>query len=332
MTYGPPPGQPPGQPNYGQQPQGGYGPPPQGQPGQYGPPPGQYGPPPGQYGPPPGQYGARKPGFDFSAVNPYDWGIFAAGLVAFIFSFLSFYTGTVSASFGGQSISRSAHENAWHGFFGWFAVLLALAAAALVAVDVFVPQFKLPVPSRLVALGGFGLALLCVIIAAFVTPGKASSGAIPEGVNVDYGRGFGFWIVLIAIVAGTALSAMRYQQTGGNLASLFGGLSKPKSQPAYAPPPQQYGPPPQYGAPPSYPQQPQQAPQQPPYQPPPQQQPYQPPAYQPPPQQQPSYQPPPPAQPGYQPPPSGYQPPQEQQPPQGEQPPQQPPSGEGQQQ
>src|SRR6266702_801381 len=103
MTYGPPPGPPPGQPSgdYGP-PQGGYG-----QPGQYGPPPAQPGQP-GQYGPPPGQYGKPTQSVDFSSVNSMDWGVLAAGVVALIFSFLSFYTGKVSASFGGQSVSQSA--------------------------------------------------------------------------------------------------------------------------------------------------------------------------------------------------------------------------------
>src|SRR5579875_2725870 len=106
MTYGPPPGNPPGQPS------GGYGPPPGGQPGGYGPPPGggygqqpqqpqqpgQYGPPPGgQYGAPygGGQYGQQsKPAFDFASVNPLDWAAIGLAVIAFIFSFLSFYTAT----------------------------------------------------------------------------------------------------------------------------------------------------------------------------------------------------------------------------------------------
>src|SRR6266567_1932176 len=105
MTYGPPPGTPPGQPS------GEYGPPQGGQPGGFGPPPQggygqpvQYGAPQGgQYGAPHSQHAAQKSSFDFASVNPLDWGILGAGLAAFIFSFLSFYTATVSATFSGRT-------------------------------------------------------------------------------------------------------------------------------------------------------------------------------------------------------------------------------------
>lgn len=330
MTYGPPPGGSPGQPNYGQQQppggygqqppqQGGYGAPSQyGQPSQYGAPQGQYGPPQGQYGAPQGQHGGSRPGFDFSTVNPLDWGILAAGFLAFIFSFFDYY----SASGSGVTVN----ESAWHGFFGWFAMLLALAGSVLVALELFMPQFKLPWPNRLVSLALYALASLFVILAIFIIPSRfcyqGFCGNVPG--SVDKGHGFAFWISLIVILAGAVLTGLRYQQTGGNFATLFSGQSRHGSasgQPGYGPPPG-YGQPPQqqYGPPPGYPQQPAAPPQQPAYQPP---------AYQPPPPpQQPAYQPPPPPQPGYQPPQQPqqpqYQPPPQQEPYQPPQPPQQP--------
>src|SRR4051812_49559360 len=129
--YGPPAGPPPGG-GYGPPPGGGYGPPPG---GGYGPPPGGgYGPPPGGgYGPPPGGgYGAPRTGFNFGAVNPLDWGILAAVLLAFIFSFIDFYNGGAEASDAcppqvqsqiDAALSQSNQDlsaTAWHGFFGWF--------------------------------------------------------------------------------------------------------------------------------------------------------------------------------------------------------------------
>jgi hypothetical protein len=148
-------------------------------------------------------------------VNPLDWGILAAALLALIFSFFSYYTGTASGTFGGQKLSTTRHEDAWHGFFGWFGVLLALAAGIVLAVLLFVPTVKFPFPARLVVLGGWALALIFVIISAFVTPDKASG--IPQGVSVDYGRGFGFWLALILIIIGGVLAYLRFQQTGGQL-------------------------------------------------------------------------------------------------------------------
>jgi hypothetical protein len=132
--YGPPPQGPP--PSYGQPLQGGYppGPPPgvQPPPGGFGPPPPQAGygqPAQGQWGPPPGQHGRAGAGtsFDPKSVNPLDWGLLAAGPLAFIFSLFSWYTYSLGP--------YDASLNAWHGFFGWFAVLLALVGSAALALS-----------------------------------------------------------------------------------------------------------------------------------------------------------------------------------------------------
>ena len=157
-------------------------------------------------GPPAGRSGG---GFDPAAVNPLDWGILAAGVLAFIFSLFDYYT--VSVSFSGLG-SASGSESAWHGFFGWFAALLALIGAALVAVQLFAPHINMPAPARLLGLGAFALATLCVIIALFVFPES-----VPDSPGYDTGRGFGYWVSLIVIIAGLVLSLMRLQATGGKL-------------------------------------------------------------------------------------------------------------------
>jgi hypothetical protein len=195
MTFQPPP-------NQGNPPAPPPGP---GQPGQFGPPPG------GGY-PAPGGSGG-KPAFDPKTVNPLDWGILAAGVLALIFSTFDYYT--VSVSFDG--VSESASASAWHGFFGWFAAILALAGAIAIAVDIFAPHIQTPMPRRLAALGLFALATICVIIALFVFPGD-----VPEGSGVDTGRGFGYWVSLIVIIAGLVLALMRFQQTGGVLPGNLG--------------------------------------------------------------------------------------------------------------
>ncbi len=347
MTYGPPPGTPPGPPS------GGYGAPQGGQPGGYGPPPqGGYGQP-GQYGAPQGgqygapQYGAPKAGFNFAAVNQLDWAILGAGGLAFIFSFFQFYSADAKGQLkqacdqgqlSGTSCSDTA--GAWHGFFGWFGVLLLVLAGLLTALAVFMPHVRMPMSPRLIALGAAALGLIFIFVALFVTP---TPGGVPQGVNidqyVDFGRGFSYWIILILAVAATALTYLRFQQTGGNLAALFSGGTR-SGAPGYGQPqgygapqgppagyqaqqyPPQQAPPapqPQQGPPPGYQPQPQQGPP-PGYQPQPQQGP--PPGYQPQPQQGPP--------PGHQPPPQqgpppGYQPQPQQGPPPGYQPPPSPP-------
>jgi hypothetical protein len=240
--YGAPPPEPPTGPPTGPPP--GYAPPPQ----QYSPPPPPgYAPPPQQYSPPPPAgyppppapgYGAPPPAgyapgyhqpapsrglsFDPSSVNPMDWAILGLAFLTFIFSFIDYYT--VSVSFSGISESESA--SAWHGFFGWAAVLLALAGAALVALELFVPQVTLPFPARLVSLGCWTVATLFVILALFIFPGGNY-----DGPGLDEGRGFGYWVSLVFIIAGLVLSVLRLKSTGGKLP-----WEKGPAAPGYGPP------------------------------------------------------------------------------------------------
>lgn len=138
-----------------------------------------------------------------------DWGIIAAGVLALLFSFFSYYTASVSVSGLG---SYSGDENAWHGFFGWFAALLALAGAAVLAAEFLAPQVKLPAPGRLLTAGLFALATLCVLLALLVVPVQTHG---VKGVNI--GHGVGYWLSLIVIIAGLVLSILRLKATGARL-------------------------------------------------------------------------------------------------------------------
>ena len=212
-----------------------------------------YGAPPlvgGQWGTPPQVPGYPQPGsgFNAKAVNPLDWGILAAGVLAFLFSFVSYYSYTVSiGGFGGATGSW----NAWHGFFGWFAMLCAVAGSAAVGLALFAPHVKLPVANRLAGLTAYALATLSVILALFLVPSPGGY----NGPGISKGHSIGYWISLIVIIAGLVLSLMRFQQGGGQLP---GALSKMPniggSHPVSAPPAAGYGqqppPPPGYGQPP----------------------------------------------------------------------------------
>jgi hypothetical protein len=135
--------------------------------------------------------------------NQFDLGIIAAGVLAFLLSFFPYYT----ASFGGFSDS----ESAWHGFFGWFAALVALAVAVLLALRMFGTNVLDPAMTRLASLAGFGVSLICVILAFFVTPGIGGCGSFCDG--IDFGRGFGFWASAIVIIGGTVLAFLRKDAT-----------------------------------------------------------------------------------------------------------------------
>jgi hypothetical protein len=183
------------------------------------PPPGDNPPPPpppspGQWGPPSGS----PQQFDPKNVNPLDWTILGIGLLTFIFSFVSYYT----ASDSGVTVS----ESAWHGFFGWFAMLCALAGSVLVALELFMPQMKLPWPNRLIGLLLYAVAALCVILAIFIIPStfcyRGFCGSVGSG--VDKGHGWGFWLSLILILGGLVVSLMRVQQTGTPLPGALSNL------------------------------------------------------------------------------------------------------------
>lgn len=158
--------------------------------------------------------------FDPRSVNPLDWGIIAAGLLAFIFSFFSFYTVKVSVTGLASSFgigSAKAHENAWHGFFGWFGVLVAIVATLILAAEL-IAKIKFPFQTRLIVLGGFVLALICELLALLVVP-VDTGGAGSLGVKVDKGHGVGYWLVLICVIVGTGLAFRRFTDSGGKLPS-----------------------------------------------------------------------------------------------------------------
>jgi hypothetical protein len=77
---------------------------------------------------------------------------------------------------------------------------------------------KLPMPVHQVAVGGFGLALLCLLLALFVDP-SGCGGASAFGVHCDIGRGFGYWLALLAALAGAGLAAARMRETTGTAAT-----------------------------------------------------------------------------------------------------------------
>jgi hypothetical protein len=62
--------------------------------------------------------------------------------------------------------------------------------------------------------------LLCLILAFFITPGgDACNGASGFGVNCDTGHGFGYWLALLAVLAGLALSVLRMREATTTKAS-----------------------------------------------------------------------------------------------------------------
>jgi hypothetical protein len=136
------------------------------------------------------------------AAHRLDLATIGAGVLAFLASLMPYYT--VSYSGVGGSF------NAWHGFFGWFGALCALAGAAVLVARIL--GVALPVPVRTTVFSLFAVGAFCTLLALFVWPG---GGCDDSGVMVgvcdlfDQGHGFGYWLALLASFAGAALAAAR---------------------------------------------------------------------------------------------------------------------------
>ena len=151
-----------------------------------------------------GQYDFDQAKSTLQGAHKYDLGIMGAGLVAFLAGFMPFYS--ASAGIAGHSIS--VHASAWHGFFGWFAVLVALAAAVLVALEVFNVKLGLPMPLHQSSQASSGSRSLCLILALFVVPVAAPAAASSAFGATEPGHGFGYWLALLCVPR-PGLSLMR---------------------------------------------------------------------------------------------------------------------------
>jgi hypothetical protein len=186
------------------------------------------------YNPPPSTHARHTSGGTKSPPNPLDWVIFVAAVLALIFSFFSFYTynanGPAKDACGQSGVPAEVNDlcsgdtaSAWHGFFGWFGVVLVLIAAFFVAVAVFDPRTSLQVPPRFISVGIALLGVISLLIAIPVVPdwpplgGLGSLGVTSYSQVIDNGNGFSYWIVLILAIIVTALCGLRWTQTGRQL-------------------------------------------------------------------------------------------------------------------
>ena len=159
-----------------------------------------------------------------------DGAVLAAAVLALVLSFFGYYTYDVADRFRsrctGTTTSLARHlcaghsQSAWHGFFGWFGVLLAVVAALLVAAARWVPNPGFSLPARWAALGLFGLATLGTLLALGSVPNYRF--ALDQGVRgglyaelIDEGHGSCYWAVLALIVLGTVLAGLQAVQATG---------------------------------------------------------------------------------------------------------------------
>ena len=122
-----------------------------------------------------------------------------------------------------------------------------LVAGALVALAVFAPQVKLPVPARLLALVGFGLGVVFTLLALPLVPNLYGASGAGYDQFVSEGHGFSYWVVLVLLIAGAIASFLGFQQAGGEFAAAFAGLTGGPA--ARSPSDPGYGQPAPYGGP-----------------------------------------------------------------------------------
>lgn len=139
--------------------------------------------------------------------HKFDLALVAAGVVALLGSLLPYYTVSVDM----MGISTSTSVNAWNGFFGWFGVLAAVIGSGLVLAHLLGTDTK--VSARTGALVAYAVAVVSTILALFIYPGGGCDDLETLGVNVcegiDFGRGFGYWLTLLAVLGGLALAWLR---------------------------------------------------------------------------------------------------------------------------
>jgi len=184
------------------------------------------GPPPGEWGPPPGQGPSGAGGFDPKSVNQFDWGILGVGALLLIFSFFDYYTvsvGPISDSTGGWHFSDGS-------FIGWFAFILGLAGAGVVALGLFMPHVKLPMANYAAAILLFGASAVLYILGFFIIgPDDGVCGGVSaceDAIDNAFGFGFSYWASLILVIAGAVLAMMRAQQTGATLPGPLNNMPK----------------------------------------------------------------------------------------------------------
>jgi hypothetical protein len=154
---------------------------------------------------------------DVRTVHPLDWAIVGAGLLTLIFSFTSYYTYEMKqtcVTVGGAQVcgdgGNGGDWNAFHGYFGWIAMVLALTGSVAVALALLVRPARPSGTIRLIGVIDYALATVSVVIALFLIPD-------PFGIRgFNKGHGYGYWISLILIIAGLVMSLMRWQATGGD--------------------------------------------------------------------------------------------------------------------
>jgi hypothetical protein len=178
---------------------------------------------------------------DFKTLNKFDQAVLGLGALAFILSFFHFITVSVSGAAGLAGLGGYGHVTAWHGW-GFFGMLLVLAATALAAVRIFAPGSMpaLPIGINLLTCVLSALGFLFLLIEGLTN--QKSAGA--AGFKVSEHIGIAGWLLLLVVLAQAAAAFMLFKSSGEVMpdfkamqANRPAGAVPPPPAPGMTPPP-----------------------------------------------------------------------------------------------
>jgi hypothetical protein len=142
--------------------------------------------------------------FDVKRVTPLEWAGGGAGVLAFVVSFLPWYSFDFEGIGGGSA-------SAWNsGFLAWFAVLLLMGAGVVVLLPHFGVQVaRLP----LIWLSLAGAATVFILIRWLTLPDDGGLGdfGLLGGTGIESGAGFGLVVGLLVALASTAAAFLTFR-------------------------------------------------------------------------------------------------------------------------
>jgi hypothetical protein len=157
-------------------------------------------------------------------VTALEWVVVAAGVLAYVCSFLPWYTLTASVPILG--ITQSTNVNAWNAGFGaWFSVLLLVAAAGVVLASMVGGRLRRPASQSLITLALSALAFITIVLRWATFPdaagglsrigelGDVQLGAFNLGnaFRITSGASVGLYLGLGAAVAALAASSLTFR-------------------------------------------------------------------------------------------------------------------------
>ncbi len=164
--------------------------------------------------------------FDPARVTKAEWIGLGAGLLAFIASFLPWFTFSVLG--GVYSVSA----NAWSlGFAAWFPVLLLLAGSGLMLAQqlgVNVPVVK---PGWPLVLFGVAVLSLIIILIRWLTLSGGTYGVFADS-SISYGAGFGLYVGLVAAILFGLSQYLVFRAAGQSFAQVTKQFRGPGADPA----------------------------------------------------------------------------------------------------